>query len=149
MLMSDVPASLFVDLYAGSGAVGLEALSRGAEHVVWVEKSTRHIRVLRSNAELIAPGRGEIICADIERWLKTGGLNRCADIVFADPPYADALKDGFGLVMGLLAENNVVAPDGVFVAEMPAKCDAEDIEGWVLNKDRLYGHTRLAIYRRV
>ncbi len=149
ILMNDVPGALFIDLFAGSGAVGLEALSRGADQVVWVEQNNRHVKVLHSNSELIAPGRGEIVCADVERWLKTGGRNRKADVVFADPPYRDAQDKGFSGILALLAEYGVVADEGIFVAEMPLVCDVEEVEGWELIKDRTYGHTRIAVYKRV
>ena len=149
MLMHDVSGALFVDLFAGSGAVGLEALSRGADQVVWVEQNNRHVKVLRGNSELLAPGRGEIVCADVKRWLKTGGRGRGADVVFADPPYQDALDNGFGGILALLAENSVVVEGGFFVAEMPVACDAEEVDSWELMKVRTYGHTRLAVYKRV
>ena len=148
MLMNDVTGALFVDLFAGSGAVGLEALSRGADQVVWVEKNNRHIKVLKRNSEQIAPGKGEIVCADVVRWLKTGGRNRRADIVFADPPYRDAQDNGFGDILALMAQYGVVADNGIFVAEMPLECDADEVEGWELLKNRTYGHTRIAVYRR-
>ena len=149
MLMNDIPGARFIDLFAGSGAVGLEALSRGAEQVVWVEKNSRHIRVLRRNSDLLASGRGEIVCSDVERWLKTGGRGRSADVVFADPPYRDARDKGFDEILKLLTENNVVAGNGLFVTEMPVACDVAEAEGWELLKNREYGHTRLAVYRRV
>ncbi len=148
MLMADLPGALFIDLFAGSGAVGLEALSRGAAQVVWVESNKRHIKVLRRNSDLIAPGRGEIVCADVEHWLKTGGRDRSADIVFADPPYQDAQNNGFREILVILAGYGVVAANGVFVAEIPLSCAVEDVEGWEMLKDRTYGDTRLAIYKR-
>ncbi len=148
MLMNHVRGSLFIDLYAGSGAVGLEAFSRGAVQVVWVEKSPQHIRLLRQNTEAIAPGCGEIVCAEVERWLKTAGCGRAADIVFADPPYSEARESGFTALLELAAANNVVAPGGFFVVEMPVARRTEEVEGWTVLRDREYGHTRLAVYRR-
>lgn len=148
ILMNVLPGSVFIDLFAGSGAVGLDAFSRGAGNVVWVESSNRHVRVLRHNSELLAPGRGEIVLADVERWLKTNGRGRRADVIFADPPYNDAVDKGFISIMKLLVDNSVIAESGIFVAEMPVACKAGDVDGWDLIKDRVYGHTRLAVYRR-
>ena len=95
------------------------------------------------------PDRGEIVIADVDRWIKTGGRGRKADVVFADPPYIDAKDKGFSELMQLLVENSVVSESGCFVAEMPLACDADQVDGWDLLKDRVYGHTRLAVYRRV
>lgn len=149
MLSDGVPGALFIDLFAGCGAVGLEALSRGARQVVWVERNNRHIKFLRRNLDLIAPGRGEIVCADVELWLKSGGRGRGADIVFADPPYRYALDQGFGVILTLLAECEVVAANGIFVAEMPSARAPEEVEGWEMFKERSYGRARIALYRRV
>ncbi|MDA3926645.1 MAG: 16S rRNA (guanine(966)-N(2))-methyltransferase RsmD [Kiritimatiellae bacterium] len=148
ILMKEIYGACFIDLYAGSGAVGLEAYSRGAEHVVWLEKNSRHLKVLRQNVDALAPERGEIVCGDVERWLKTAGQGRAADIAFADPPYREAKERGFTVLLELAAGNNVVAEGGIFVAELPVACKADEIDGWELLRDREYGHTRLAVYRR-
>jgi len=148
ILLNRISGARFIDLYGGSGAVGLEAYSRGAEHVVWVEKSPRHAKLLRQNADLLVPGQGEVVCADVERWLKTAGSGRVADIAFADPPYLEAKDRGFSGIIGLVAENNVVAQGGLFIAEMPAGCKVDEVEGWELIRDKSYGHTRIAIYER-
>ena len=148
ILMHRVSGSRFIDLYAGSGAVGLEAYSRGAAEVLWLEKSPRHVKLLRQNVETLTPGRGEIVCGEVERWLKTAGRGRAVDIVFADPPYIEAKERGFAALIELTAVNNVVATGGIFVEEMPVSCKADEIDGWELLRDREYGHTRLAVYRR-
>ncbi len=148
MLLNIVPGAVFVDLYAGSGAVGLEALSRGALRVVWVEENPRHLACLKRNREAIAPERGEIIRADVAKWCGTGGRGLAADVVFADPPYAESPDAGIFAVMKLCAENGVVAHTGMFVAEMAASGAVQRPDGWELLKDRVYGQTRLAVYQR-
>ncbi|MFO7937416.1 MAG: 16S rRNA (guanine(966)-N(2))-methyltransferase RsmD [Kiritimatiellia bacterium] len=148
ILMDVIPGTVFIDLFAGSGAVGLEAFSRGAASIIWIENSSRHLRILRQNCGALMPGRGEIVMADVESWVKTGGKGRKADVIFADPPYVDALQKGFSPLMKLLAEYRVVSDNGFFVAEMPVRCDADEETGWTLQKDRVYGHTRVAVYRR-
>ena len=77
-----------LDLYAGSGAVGLEALSRGAEHVLLVESGARAGRVIRENIEAIGLAGAEVITDRVERVLARGPSGGRYDIVFADPPYA-------------------------------------------------------------
>jgi 16S rRNA (guanine966-N2)-methyltransferase len=80
-----LPESRVLDLYAGSGALGLEALSRGAAEVVFVEQDRAALRVLRSNVDSIGLG-GEIAADDVDRFLERsrGGF----DLAFVDPPYA-------------------------------------------------------------
>ncbi|MFA7173280.1 MAG: 16S rRNA (guanine(966)-N(2))-methyltransferase RsmD [Kiritimatiellia bacterium] len=148
ILMHKIEGAFFIDLYAGSGAVGLEALSRGAEHVIWLEKEPRHIKLLRSNLDALALERGEVVCAEVERWLQTAGCGLAADIAFADPPYSATAADDLAVLVELAATNNVVALGGIFVMEMPVAAAAGAVEGWELLRDRKYGHTRLAVYRR-
>ena len=147
MLMNVVPDAAFLDLFAGSGAVGLEAYSRGARTVTWVDKDARHVAVLKENVAALAPGAGEVVCCEVARWLKGPGRGRQVDVVFADPPYEAGREQGFADMMGLLAENRVLRPGGIFVAEMPEAKRAEEVEGWALLRDRTYGHTRLAVYK--
>src|SRR5271163_4590062 len=77
-----------LDLYAGSGAVGLEALSRGAEHVLLVESGARAARVIRDNIAAIGLPGAELVTDRVERLLANGPDNGPYDVVFADPPYA-------------------------------------------------------------
>ena len=147
MLMNVVPDGLFIDLYAGSGAVGLEAFSRGARSVTWVEKDPRHAALLRENLAALAAGQGEVACCEVTRWLKGPGCGRQADVAFADPPYAAGREQGFAEMMALLAGNRVLRAGGIFVAEMPEARRADEVAGWTLLRDRTYGHTRLAVYK--
>lgn len=84
----------FLDLYAGSGAVGLEALSRGAERVVLVESRRAAVDVLRRNVEAVGLPGAEVVHGPVNRYLGREDLAPF-DVVFADPPYAD--KDAVGL----------------------------------------------------
>ena len=78
-----------LDLFAGSGAVGLEALSRGAARVVFVESDARVARVIRANVAVVALPGVEVVCDRVERFLRRGqGDEPAVDLVVADPPYA-------------------------------------------------------------
>lgn len=147
MLMNVIPDASFLDLYAGSGAVGLEAYSRGARTVTWVDKDPRHVALLKENLAALAPGIGEVACCEVWRWLKGPGSGRQVDVVFADPPYEAAREQGFAGLMELLAAQRVLRAGGIFVAEMPESRRADEVAGWLLLRDRTYGHTRLAVYR--
>ena len=91
-MVGSLTGTRVLDLYAGSGAVGLEALSRGAEHVLLVESGARAGRVIRENIEAIGLAGAQVVTGRVERVLARGPAasvkGRRYDIVFADPPYA-------------------------------------------------------------
>ena len=88
-LTGSLTGARVLDLYAGSGAVGLEALSRGAEHVLLVESGSRAARVIRDNIEAIGLAGAEVLTDRVERVLARGPAStEKYDVVFADPPYA-------------------------------------------------------------
>ena len=147
MLMTTVPDAAFIDLFAGSGSVGLEAFSRGARDVTWVEQDPRNAALIKENVAALVSSRGEVACCEVMRWLKGPGRGRQADLVFADPPYVRGSVQCFTDIMLLLAESRVLRRGGIFVAEMPESSHPEEIEGWTLLRDRTYGHTRLVLYR--
>ena len=150
MVQTEIAGARFLDLFAGSGAVGLEALSRGAAAATFVEKDARHLAVLKANLERILRGRvgaATVVRAEVYRWLETyAGAG--FELAFADPPYALGEERGYAAVLRTLAERGVIAPGGLFIAEMTAVQRAEATPGWVLVRDRTYGKTRLCLWRR-
>ena len=148
MLGAAVAGADFLDLFAGSGAVGLEALSRGAKSATFVELNRRHLAVVRENAAALAVGRdARFVAADCARYLASYS-GPGFDIAFSDPPHALAAETGFAPALAAAAERGVVRPGGLFVAEMAAAQGADSVPGWELVRDRVYGRTRLAIWRR-
>jgi len=140
----------FLDLFAGSGAVGLEALSRGARSATFVEADRRHVETLRRNIAEIAgaaSGRCDVSVADAYRWISTYS-GPGFSIVFADPPYAIGKENGYADFLKTLAMRGVTRPKGLFIAEMTAVQDADEPPGWRLLRDRRYGKTRICIWRR-
>jgi 16S rRNA (guanine(966)-N(2))-methyltransferase RsmD len=94
ILQGLIEGAVFVDAYAGTGAVGIEALSRGARHVVFIEKDKRAVEVIRQNlAALKVEARARVIQGSVP--LHVSGLD--ADIVFLDPPYAKEREYGAAL----------------------------------------------------
>ena len=148
ILAPEMPGADFLDLFAGTGAVGLEALSRGARRATFVESNRRHLAALNANvASLGAAARAEVVAADAYRWIASspgGGYS----IAFADPPYALGEERGYASVLKTLAERGVVRAGGLFAAEMTAVQKAEETPGWELLRDRTYGKTRICIWRR-
>jgi 16S rRNA (guanine(966)-N(2))-methyltransferase RsmD len=116
MVSIELPGSRFLDFFAGSGAVGLEALSRGAESAVFVEKRRQSADVIKAN--IIKTGfseRARILCMDAEKAAKLLGGEGCAfDVIYFDPPYGEGL---IGKSLGWTAEHNLLAADGLIIAE--------------------------------
>ena len=128
-----------LDLYAGSGAVGLEALSRGAGHVLLVEQGARAVRVIRENIKAIGLP-GAVLAADrVERLLARGPGGDRYDIVFADPPYALA-DAAVRRVLDLLAEGGWLAPGALVIVERATRSGPVSWpDGYTPDRDRRYG----------
>jgi len=107
ILVEDVPGAIFVDAYAGTGAVGIEALSRGALHVFFLEKSKASIEVIRANLKSLGVTGGASVIAGAV--LKELGKLR-ANIVFLDPPFSMEKEYGAALeIAGTLGADVVIA----------------------------------------
>jgi 16S rRNA (guanine966-N2)-methyltransferase len=134
-----VDGAKVLDLYCGSGAYGLEALSRGAAHATFVDDDPHAVDACRTNAEHSGfSARAEVRRAAVERYLKRPSGR--FDIVFADPPYAEALSDGL---------ERALAKEGWLVVERRwSQRPPDDPEGVVLQADRRYGDTRILMFRR-
>ncbi len=125
-LMARVRGSRCLDLFAGSGALGLEALSRGAAHVTFVERDRENAARLRETATLLAPGRATVIEADALAWLR--GAAAAFDIVFLDPPFAAGILPES---MRLLEERGFLVRGAAVYVEMPASAGEPALPaGW-------------------
>jgi 16S rRNA (guanine966-N2)-methyltransferase len=126
-----------LDLYAGSGALGLEALSRGATHVTFVESDRRALDVLRVNTRAVGLPGTTIVSAPVESALATPPT-RPYDVILADPPYATPI-DG---VLTLIATGDWLASDGVLVLERAARDGVpEPPPELAVHRSRRYGDT--------
>ena len=137
-----VPNARVLDLFAGSGAFGIEALSRGAAEAVFVDDHRKAIEVIRANLEKTRL-TGQVIRRDVFRFLET--CQTQFDIIFADPPYVKRREDrDFAKELCLVpALKNSLAADGVFVLEQPAARSLNVISGWQLLRARHYGGTEI------
>jgi len=145
MLAAQVPGARVLDLFAGSGAVGLEAVSRGAAEAVWVEADRRHVAILKENVQAFG-AVGRVVGDDCLRWLRRAE-GEPFDLVFADPPYEWALENGVVGIAELLRTRKLLRVGGILVTEQPAELAAAELPEWDLLRDRVYGHTRLVVYR--
>jgi 16S rRNA (guanine966-N2)-methyltransferase len=130
-----------LDLFAGSGALGFEAASRGAAEVVMIERSASVVRTLRENIRTLGEGRVSVVRADARSWLKRPG--EAFHIVFLDPPFNEHL-----LLPScrLLAELGWLAPKARVYLEAPAAADLAPLPpGWALVKEGRAGQVRFAL----
>jgi 16S rRNA (guanine966-N2)-methyltransferase len=150
MIQTRLPDASFLDLFAGSGQMGLEAISRGAAEAVMVEHSRSAAAVIFSNIEkLHAEKEAEVIVADVHTALKKIADNkRGFDLIYMDPPYAEAAKI-FKKTAAFIAENNILNEGGVLIIEHSTDTV---FEGNVINLTLIrcckYGLTLLTFYNR-
>ncbi len=129
-----VEGARIVDLFAGTGAMGIEALSRGADHCVFVEKDRSALSVLRTNLKnLDLEHRSTVISGDAEL---VGAQQQDVDVLIADPPY--------GYTNWALLLQNVRAELVVLESDRPVG----DIDGWDTIRDKKYGRTFVAFLQR-
>lgn len=146
-----VPETRVLDLFAGTGAMGLEAWSRGAAWVEWVENGKPALRALRDNVQAlqVPPAAGRVLAADVFKFLAFPCAGQPFDLALADPPYAEAKAGGWqAKLTELLADNNWVKPGGVFVFETEGHDPLPALCGWRLARDKTYGSTRVLIWVR-
>lgn len=137
----DLDGIAVLDLYAGSGALGLEALSRGASSAVLVESDRRAAAVIESNIAALG-ARGAVVCrGPVDKVIQSAG--RPVDLVFADPPY-EVSADAVERVLAALVAHGWVRPGSLAVIERAAGGPAIAWpQGWVAEDERRYGDTRL------
>jgi 16S rRNA (guanine966-N2)-methyltransferase len=135
-----------LDLFAGSGAIGLEALSRGAGSCVFVDEHRQAESVLRENLEKSRLEGGRIVRADVHAWVSRDAGRY--DLIFADPPYAKYPGDRDHLVELMtkptLAER--LAEDGFLIVECASSARSPEAAGWRLVDRREYGGSAILLY---
>jgi 16S rRNA (guanine(966)-N(2))-methyltransferase RsmD len=149
ILDPDLPGSRFLDLFAGSGAAGVEALSRGAAEATFVERDAGAVRVIAANlARTHLAERARVIKGDALAWLVDAARDRepAVTIAFVDPPYDEPQA----LTAALEALGRRLAPNGRVVAKHFWRDAPPPVVGLLASeRDRRFGETALTFYRRV
>ena len=143
ILMNNTYGRVFCDLFAGTGNLGLEAISRGAKFCYFGDSSNESIRLIKSNIEHCkVTGDARIIHGDYTRTLDN--IPEKVDVFLVDPPYNKGLID---TVMEKIAQNSLLAEDGLIVVEHPKEEVLEESYGpYNLIKEKRYGRVVLSIY---
>jgi len=143
-----VEDSLFVDLYAGTGAIGIEAMSRGAKQAILVESNAKSARLIRENLKALEIGAGaELIEAHAMAALeKIEKRHLIADFVFLDPPYEKA--EEYSRVLDFLDASHLIAPQGIVIVEHRSKMEMpERLDRLECTREVEQGDTTLSFYR--
>jgi len=145
ILGDGVEGTVVLDLFAGTGAMAIESLSRGASGAVLVESSPAALGALRAN--LAALGAEEAVCLPLdyrEAVRRLSAKGRTFDLVFLDPPYGKGLV---GRAAGLLSRSGILAPGAVVVTERASRDPGDTLPAeWRERADRRYGDTRITLY---
>jgi len=134
-----------LDLYAGSGALGIEALSRGARTAVFVDDDRKAMASIEANLAKTRLLGGIVRCSPVVSFL--GRLRQRFDLVFADPPYArdESKAAELATLLGSAELAAAVRDDGCFVLESLAKTALPESALWSIDRERRYGGTRVSI----
>lgn len=148
VLGPSIADSYFVDLFAGTGAVGIEAISRGARDVFFVESGAKAARLIRENlASLEIQSGAELIEADAVRGLERLASRRLiADFIFLDPPYEKAGE--YSDVLEFLDASHLIAPRGIIIVEHFSKMELpRRLNRLECTREIEQGDTLLSFYR--
>ena len=151
ILRWQVPDCRFLDLFAGTGGVGIEALSRGAQEAVFVEKELKAVRVLRENLRATnLSGQARVVQEDVFRFLllanQSVAPDKRFDIIYVAPPQ---YQDLWAQALLALDGHSLLAPEGIIVAQIfPKEYRPLPLEGLVLTDQRKYGSTMLCFYEQ-
>jgi 16S rRNA (guanine966-N2)-methyltransferase len=144
--LEPVTGARVLDLYAGSGALAIEALSRGAAHAVLVERAPAALAVLRANLRSLGlEAVSVVIAAPLPRALDAAARAGPFDLVLADPPYG-ALGAARDVLSSLLDRPGALEPRGRLVLEHAARDRAPDLAGACVARTRRYGDTAVSFY---
>jgi 16S rRNA (guanine(966)-N(2))-methyltransferase RsmD len=147
IIASRISGARVLDLFAGTGALGLEALSRGASHAVFVDQSAEAIRLLRANIALCGvEDRTRVLTGQVSQVLyHLSKKEEAFDLVFMDPPYSTGWIEKTIPLLGELAH-----PETLIVAEHHRKDQvAPEIGEWLKVKERRYGDSVISFFEKV
>lgn len=145
MLTAYLAEASVLDLFAGSGALGIEALSRGAAHAVFVDQSKASLEVVKQNLTLthFEPS-AEVIYSDFSAYLR-----QCStqfDLIFLDPPYAAGFLES---ALDIIHQRKLLAENGLIVCELDSTDEIVCPEAYELYRNRKYGKARILLMKEL
>ena len=149
MLQGYVEGSSFLDLFAGSGQIGVEALSRGAEFAAFIEKSDEAIKCIKANVDKTKFNeKAKILKMEVLAGIRNLEIEKKSfDLVFMDPPYNEGIEQG---VLNTLITSKILNEDAIIIVEADKNTDFSYIDDLSLKivKDKLYKNNRHLFLRK-
>ena len=142
MISPHIPGCRFLDLFSGSGAIGIEALSRGAACAAFVEQDRNALQVIRQNLNFThLTQNARVIAGDVVRIVTSMNGEKSFGVIFMDPPYDNGLERK---VLEVLRENSIADKDTLIIIEASAETDFSYLDdlGYTLVKEKQYGSNR-------
>ncbi len=145
VIQFDIPNARVLDLFAGTGQLGIEALSRGAKVAVFVDAGEPAVKLVKENLRRAKlEGQGRVVKGDYLSFLRSTREN--FDIIFLDPPYAEVFLEN---ALNCISEIDILHSGGIIVTERPlGKELALELPGFVRSKDYKYGKTLITLFRK-
>lgn len=145
IIQFEIPTARVLDLFGGTGQLGIEALSRGAKSAVFVDHQENACKLIRENLRRTRlEADGKVIRADYLVYLR-----RCResfDIIFLDPPYAEVFLEN---ALKCITEIDILQSGGIIVAERPLGKELPwEFDGFTRSRDYKYGKTLITLYRK-
>lgn len=141
----DVPDAAVLDLFGGTGQLGIEALSRGAKSAVFVDHQAKACELIKENLRRTKfEKEGRVVRSDYLEYLKR--TKELFDIIFLDPPYAEVFLEN---ALKCITEIDILRSGGIIVTERPVGKELDyEFPGFTRSRDYKYGKTLIAIYRK-
>jgi len=141
-----IPAARVLDLFGGTGQLGIEALSRGAKSAVFIDNQESACKLIRENLRRTRlEASAQVIRSDYAAYLQK--CNQKFDIIFLDPPYAEKFLENS---LKMITEIDILQSGGIIVAERPLGKELNvDFSGFERSKDYKYGNVLIAIFRKI
>ena len=145
IIQFDIVGATVLDLFGGTGQLGIEALSRGAAHAVFVDASEKACNLIRENLRRTGfAGKATVVCCDYLTFLNRN--NQVFHIILLDPPYAETYLEN---ALERITEIDILQSNGIIVTERPLGKDIQsDFQGLTRSRDYKYGKTLLTFYRK-
>ena len=145
IIQFDVPNAKVLDLFGGTGQLGIEALSRGGQSAVFVDERSDSCELIKENLQRtrLAP-LGRVVRSDYAAFLRN--CREKFDLIFLDPPYAEVFLENS---LKMITEIDILQSGGIIVTERPANKELLfEFPGYIRSKDYKYGNTLLTLYRK-
>ncbi len=145
IIQFDLPGAKILDLFGGTGQLGIEALSRGASYACFIDESDRACKLIKENLNKTKLSEyARVVQADYSAFLRS--TNEKFNIIFLDPPYAEVFLENS---LKMITEIDILQSGGIIVTERPLGKELPwEFPGYTRSKDYKYGNTLLTIYRK-